>query len=157
MPERRACPRVPRAGVDPIDDPGTALALVRATMASPMRHETMAVLLDDRRRGVAVFTVDRTTRPDAVLEVTEVVCHTATYGDLRGHLGALILVSVRPGEGERFDDLDRWIEVSSRCDEVGIDLVEWFVVGDAVSCPRTLLGAPARWGTPTWSGPRPER
>ncbi len=27
----------------------------------------------------------------------------------------------------------------------GVELVEWFVIGDDIHCPRDLLGEPPRW------------
>ncbi|MGA1440773.1 MAG: hypothetical protein ACO4CU_13210, partial [Ilumatobacteraceae bacterium] len=45
--------QIPRAHIDPIDREATALALLRAVVAHPSRHETIVVLLDGVRRGVS--------------------------------------------------------------------------------------------------------
>ena len=136
-------PGVPVAGVDPIDSPETARRLIHEVLAVPERPETVAILLDDHRRGIAVLSVDATVADDAVLDVAD------RLAELARHLTAIagiVLVTVRPDRSTVLDDLDRWIEIDGRFDEVGVELLEWFVIGRDVSCPRTLLGQPARWG-----------
>lgn len=84
---------LPRAGVDPIDSAADAESFVRYLTARPMRHETIAVVLDQRRRGVAVITVDRTVEPDDVLDVADLVVQLAVECPV---VGAVVLASVRP-------------------------------------------------------------
>ncbi len=42
-------------------------------------------------------------------------------------------------------DIDRWFEMSHLAEQAGIELVEWFVVGRSITCPRDLIGAAPRW------------
>ena len=62
-----------------------------------------------------------------------------------GRLGALVMATVRPGGGPLEDDGDRWLEMSDLTSAAGVELVEWFVIGDEIHCPRDLLGEPPRW------------
>ena len=35
--------------------------------------------------------------------------------------------------------------MSDIAEHVGVELLEWFVFGNAVTCPRDRLGEPPRW------------
>lgn len=112
------------------------------------------LLLDAQRCGVGLVAVSDTLHPDAVLDVVECVAGSAAGNE---RIDAMVVASVRldPSVGrsplaprqpdaER-DDVDRWLEMSAIADDIGIELVEWFVIGTEVSCPRDRLGAPTRW------------
>jgi hypothetical protein len=134
--------RMPRAHIDPIITSHSAQLLLDELLSSPPRHETLAILLDDDRRGVTVVSVDGTVDPDAVFHVVELLVESARWP---GVVGSMILASVRPGGCDDLDDLDRWSELSTQFEEAGFELVEWFVIGNRVSCPRALLGDAPRW------------
>ena len=134
--------RPPRAGVDPIDSAESALAVIALAIQRPPATETIALLLDHERRGVCVTVISGTSRPDDAIEVAECLAHT---GAVTGRLGAIVLATVRPGEGPLAGDGDRWLEMSDLTAAAGVDLVEWFVIGHAIHCPRDLLGEPPRW------------
>jgi hypothetical protein len=143
--------RVPRAGVDPIDSPATAVAVIKLAMHLPLAAETIALVLDADHRGRTVVIVDGTEDPDSVLEVTERLADAIAT---TGHAGALVLASVRPGGRPLADDGDRWLEASDLAEAVGVELIEWFVVADDTGrptawCPRDLLGEPPRWTSTT--------
>ena len=70
--------QLPRAGVDPLDDDATALALLSAVIASPPRSETIAILLDSARRGRSIVVVSGTERPDDLLRVVDVLAGALT-------------------------------------------------------------------------------
>jgi len=141
--------QVPRAGHEPVDTAAGALAVVAMAMHHPPVPETIALVLDSDRRGRTIVVVDGTTTPDTVLDVVERVAESIAAS---GRPGCLVVASIRPGGGpEAFDD-DRWLEASDIADDLGVDLLEWFVVGgDRPSvaahawCPRDLLGEPPRW------------
>ena len=138
-----AAHRLPRAGVDPIDDAVAALAVIRVAVHQPPIHETVALVLDGDRTGRTVVVVDGTEHPDSVLDVVEHVAGSiASSGD-----GALVVATVRPNGAPVAGDEDRWLEASDLADDVGIELVEWFVLdGEGTTwCPRDLLGEPPRW------------
>ncbi|MGH9132765.1 MAG: hypothetical protein ACRDZZ_02425 [Ilumatobacteraceae bacterium] len=134
--------RPPRAGIDPIVSAESALAVVALAMHQPSRSETIALLLDHERRGVGVTVVSGTERPDDVIEVAE--CLTTVAAQVE-HLGAIVLATVRPKGAMLDDDADRWCEMSDLASDAGIDLVEWFVIGTTIECPRDLIGEPPRW------------
>lgn len=153
MPRPRRCRSVPRPGVytvpGPIDSDAAARALVDDLLARPARDETIAVLLDELRHGVGIVSVDRTVDPDAVLVVAEFVAAIALDEPA---VDAAILVSVRPGGHDHLDDVDRWVELDVLLDDAGLTLLEWYVVGDGVSCPRALLDETSRWSRAAGSG-----
>jgi hypothetical protein len=144
-----AAHRLPRAAVDPIDGPVPALAVVDLAMRRPLCHETIALVLDGDRRGRTVVVVDGTDEPDAVLDVVERVAGSIAAS---GRPGCLVVATVRPGGGPLHGDDDRWLEASELADDVGVDLLEWFVIGGDqpsvaahAACPRDLLGEAPRW------------
>ncbi|MAT05377.1 MAG: hypothetical protein CL424_10095 [Acidimicrobiaceae bacterium] len=138
--------RIPRAHIDPITDPATALSLLRRVHAVPRRPETVVILLDGAHRGTSIITVDTTDEPDQVLEVVE--CFTRPELFPTG-LGAVIVSSDRTAAGRLEPaDADRWFEMCDLAEQTGVELVEWFVFGAVVSCPRDLAGAPPRWRKP---------
>jgi hypothetical protein len=139
--------RAPRAGIDRIDTPAAALAVIKLAMHLPLTSETIALVLDADHRGRTVVVVDGTDAPDSVLEVTERLTD-AIAGS--GHDGALVLASVRPGGAPRSGDADLWLEASELADGAGVELLEWFVIADDTGpptawCPRDLLAEPPRW------------
>lgn len=133
--------RLPRAGIDPIDHPDTALAALALAVGRPLRSETVLLLLDEARCGRAIVTVSGTAEPDQVVEVVECIAQ----GNGSEHLGAIVVASVRPVGGDDPGDVDRWLEMSDIAESAGVELLEWFVIGRTISCPRDRLGAAPRW------------
>lgn len=134
--------RVPRARIDTIGCPDDALVLVRGVLAVPARHETIVVVLDDAHRGLGVVSVSDTSQPESVITVVECIAQPDLFD---GEGAALVVASVRPGGSVADDDIDRWFEICDLADDAELELVEWFVLGRSVSCPRDLVGAPPRW------------
>jgi hypothetical protein len=137
--------RLPRAGVDTISCAETALLTLAMAIQRPLRAETVTLLLDDQRRGIAVAVVSGTHQPDDVLEVVECFTRSAAHG---GRVGSIIVASVRPDrsdEATTATDVDRWLEMSDIAEQAGVELLEWFVIGGEVTCPRDQLGEPPRW------------
>jgi hypothetical protein len=140
--------RLPRAGIDPIDHEATALAVVRTAAAWPLRHETILVLLDDAHCGIGLVVVSGTTEPDAVLVVAERILDPVVH---EGRVAAAIVASVRPdgppeaGDDRDLTDADRWLELDEIATGCGVELLEWFVLGDGLNRPRELVNAPPRW------------
>lgn len=139
--------RLPRAGVDPITDDATALALLRVA-ARPDRCETIVVLLDDHRRGLGLIVVSDTLHADAVADVADRLLDPAVHD---GRVAAALVASVRvphdpDASGEELADADRWLVLDDVAAHHGVVLLEWYVLGaDGVSRPRELLNAPPRW------------
>ena len=133
---------LPRAGIDPIDDEATALAMVRLAAARPARHETIVVLLDHCRCGIGLVVVNGTCEPGAVLEVAECLLTPEAHD---GRIGAVIVASCRPGGELDLADADRWLELDDLARRHDVELLEWFVEGAGLSRPRELVNAPPRW------------
>lgn len=148
--------RPPNAG-DPIRDPASAWAVVALARSLPPEPETIVVLLDHDRRGHQIMVLHGTPDVDHVLRVVEVVVDVVAEGvpGTADPIGALVVASLRPGRPVELDDVDRWCELVSTCDDAGLVLVEWFVdascgsvdaeTGARVECPRELLGERPRW------------
>ncbi len=134
---------IPRAGLDPIRCADQALAVINAVISDPPTDETVLVLLDTRRTGTCIVIVNGTSPPDRVVDAVEAIAEIAGDGD--DDLEALVVASIRPGGGIDPGDGDRWLEMSDLTAAAGLELVEWFVLGDDIDCPRDLLGEPPRW------------
>lgn len=137
-----ATQQLPVAEVDRFDDPSTALTLIDALASNPVVHETIAILLDEDHRGSTVMNFDGTTDNDSVLWVADAVTERAHRSD---GVGAVVIASFRPDGSDELDDVERWLTIDEQLGLVGIELVEWFVIGRSISCPRALLGDPPRW------------
>jgi len=135
--------RFPRAGIDRID-PELARSMLALVMTEPQQCETIVLLLDHERRGLGVLVVSGTVAFDSIFDVLDAI----TSREL-DRLGSVVVASIRVPENGRDDlderDVDRWLECSSMLEDAGIELVEWFVVGRSVHCPRDLMGEPPRW------------
>lgn len=135
--------RVPRAGLDPITDAESALAVIRLAVDEPARPKTIVVTLDERRCGVHLAVITRTTSDDDVVDITERLLEGAEPTD---EIEAIIVASVRPGcTGPCEHDLVRWSRIDGVAGDFGVELVEWFLIGDTVTYPRELAGVPSRW------------
>lgn len=133
---------LPRAGVDEVDLTGVR-AVLDLAITEPLRHETIVVLLDHRRRGLAIVTVTGTIVPHAVLDVVELMVSAPAHRD---RVGAVVVASVRPGEPATDGDIDRWLEMTDVAEQYDVELLDWLVVDEGgVSFPRDLLGEPPRW------------
>ena len=139
---------LPRAGIDPIDGSGPALAMFDVLIDRPFREQTVALLLDRARRGLGVLVVDGTCRPDSVVEVATLLAHASPVNPA---MGAVVLASVRTAAEacappDCTGDVDRWMDSRDVLRSAGVDLLEWFVIADGHAwCPRDLLGEPPRW------------
>lgn len=144
--------QLPRAGIDPIGDDAAALAVVRAAAAQPARHETIVVVLDQSRRGIALVVVGDTVDPDSILEVAERILDPAVHD---GRVGAAFIASIRPAggwtESEHRDltDAERWLDLDEIASAHDVELLEWYVLSrgrrEELSRPRELVNAPPRW------------
>ncbi len=76
-------------------------------------------------------------------------CSTSSPTSILDEFGSVVVASVRvpvPGVDDLDErDVDRWLECSSMLDDAGIELLEWFVIGRRIHCPRDLVGEPRRW------------
>ena len=138
--------RLPRAGIDPITESATAFAMLAMAVRHPRRHETIVLLLDEARCGRSIVVVADTVRPESVIDVVECL----TQGLHAEDLGGIVVATVRPGEPSSDEasldaDVDRWLEMSDIAGAMGVDVLEWWVIGESIRCPRDRLGEPPRW------------
>jgi hypothetical protein len=137
--------RLPSAA-DALAGPAEALHLITIAMRRPRRDETIVLLLDHRRCGLGLVVVAGTSAPDDVVAVVERLVEPAVHG---GRVGSMVVGTIRASPAARptrpDSDVDRWLEMSDLAERAGVELVEWFVLADDVSCPRDLLGEAPRW------------
>lgn len=130
-----------------------AFDIVAHAVHRPVRAETLVLLLDDAYCGIGLVSVTDTPDPDDVFEVVERVTHPGAAGRL---VSAIVVASCRPGpvsgwshhDDERHiadADIDRWCELDIICDDIGVELLDWFIVGHDVRYPRIEAGEPTRW------------
>lgn len=131
--------RVPRGGVDPINDADTAFMAISLAVHRPFRHETIVAQLDCARRGIALIVVSGTNQPSDVVAVFECLAQPSHV------VSSLIVASVRPSGFVDDHDIDKWLDMSEIATTAGLELLEWFVIGTEVTCPRDLLGESPRW------------
>ena len=131
-----------------------ALAVVSRLAATPARPETIALLLDDGRLCRTSLVVEGTREPDDVLSVARLL---AEASEREPSIHAVVLASVRTDhvdaapiirrehEGCLRDDVDRWLELLDVFGGVGVDLLDWFVLGHGEAASlRALTGLAAR-------------
>ena len=135
--------RVPRAGLDPITDADTALAVIHLAVHEPPEPATIVVTLDHRRCGIHLAVITRTSSDDDVIDIVERLLGGIEPDD---EIDAIVLATVRPGsQGSCEHDIERWSMIDDVAYEFGIELVDWFVLGDTIWSPRDLAGVPPRW------------
>ena len=123
--------RPPRAGIDPIERAEQALAVIALAIERPPVAETIVLLLDHERRGVAspssAAPPARTTRSRSPSASPPRAPTPVAWRARPRH---------RPPRGcPLAGDGDRWLEMSDITSAVGVELVEWFVIGDDIHCP----------------------
>ena len=137
---------LPRAGIDPITDPATALTLLMSMADFPLTPQVVAIVADSRRIGHAGLVVHGAESPDSVLEVVDRIRDAVPESGVAA-ASEVLLVSIRPDGRLDERDGDRWLEMCDLLEERHVGLLEWFVVtGAEAICPRDLLGVPSRWG-----------
>jgi hypothetical protein len=130
----------------PVRHPEEAASVLFAA-ADITRPEVLALLLDDERRGLACVVVggDRPVPLDEAVELLAEVARRATV------VAAVALATVSPTEPAppSVGDGCQLAEFHSRLGTVGVELLDWFVIGPGVA--RSVAeecGAPWRWLAP---------
>ena len=128
-----------------LDRPSAAIAVVDRAVAVPRRNETIALLLDHARHGVAIVSVAGTDHADDVVEVVELLTTPSAH---RGRADALVVASVwcdPPADRDDRPVVDRWLELHQIAADRGVELLDWFEFTDRVTSLRVEAGAPSRW------------
>lgn len=129
---------IPRPLVDPVSTFPEALGIVALAAGRPLRHESVVLVLDSRRRGLGLH---RTGTPDAHLahEVAAVCSRTPAA------LGAFV-VTFRPGSPVGLDDPGLFEQLRHVLHSTGHHLIDWVVVGrGGFWCPRILTDVADPW------------
>ena len=144
-------PAGPGATPTPLTDADAALAVIRLAIGAAARPETVVLFLDDAHVGRACCIVSGTTAPDDILDVGALAAEVAGRSP---DLHAAVLATVRagpagctPASAGLGDDVARWRALLELFDEVGVELLDWFVVGPGarVTSLRTRTRMPSLW------------
>lgn len=138
MSRSRSTHRVPRGGIDPIRCEADALAVL--ALGAPYDNDIIGITLDADRRGQTIHIVTGVTDPEAIFRVID-LCLVDSMPRAEG----LVLASSRPSGSLEAADRYRWVEAAAQCDDSGVELIEWFVLGCSIARPRELAGDPPRW------------
>jgi hypothetical protein len=105
------------------------MALVTVAVSVPRRAETLAVLLDHAHIGHTIVAFDGAWQDDHVRSVNDFVVAMAEH---HHGLGAFVMATVRPGHRPVPTTLDErtWFDLRCDADDVGLDLLDWFLVTD---------------------------
>lgn len=136
--------RLPFGGSTPIDTPYLALSALSRYVHSPLVLETLVLTLDPERRPTGLLQVAGRPDPEHVVGVVE---HLAACAVANEERGGVVIATVRPRRGAELTDVERWIDLDTILGDAGIELLEWWVIGDEVVSPRDLLGEAPRWST----------
>jgi hypothetical protein len=117
--------------------PLAALRVVLLAASQPPRHETVCLLLDRGHRPLACIVVVGRGDIVAIGETMLLVAGpppSRSTGALRhggvGDVGAVVLATIRPGDGHHpgpQDELD-WRRLRRRFAGTGVELVDWFLL-----------------------------
>jgi hypothetical protein len=129
---------IPRPFIDPINTIVEALGVASMTLQRPRVNSTVALLLDTRRRGLAMFRVP----PLSSQSIHAVVAHCSEMPST----ASVVLVSSRVGSPVIPADIALLHICTGTLAAAGFCLFDWAVIGrGGVYCPRTLAGVPDPW------------
>jgi len=129
---------VPRPFIDPINTFVEALGVVSMALQRPRIDSTIALLLDEQRRGLAMFRVP----PLTSRNIHTVVAHCSEMPST----SSVVLVSSRRTVFVVPADIALLHLCTATLSAAGIRLFDWAVIGHGgLYCPRTLAGVPDPW------------
>lgn len=137
---------VPRPFLDTISTTSQALSVFSLTMSRPARAETLVLLLDSSRRGVALLSDESRHRCGLSPTHTGELLGHHVVGMASGHPAAMacFVLTVEPDAAPTLDDAEKWFAVADICDRAGIVLLDWCVRGFATH-PGELRGRGSVW------------
>ena len=125
--------------------PDDALRVVLAAVAQPAEAETVVLLLDALHRGGTCLVCRGAA---SALQVASLVPILAQAAAQEPALAAVVLATVRPGEGIAVPAADHAAFGAMRHDlaVAGVDLLDWFLLdGALIASVAELTGACWRW------------
>jgi hypothetical protein len=129
---------VPRPFIDPINTFVEALGVTCMTLQRPRTNSTVALLLDNQHRGLAMFR----TPPLSSQSIHAVVAHCSEMPST----SSVVLVSSRRGAPVVPADIALLRICTATVAAAGFHLFDWAVIGTGgLYCPRTLAGVPDPW------------
>lgn len=137
---------VPRPFLDTITSTSQALSVFSLTMSRPARAETLVLLLDASRRGVALLADSGGTPSGPTPSHTGELLGHHVVGMASAHPTAVacFVMTIEADAVPSPDDAERWFALADVCDRAGVVLVDWCVRGFATR-PGQLPGRGAVW------------
>ena len=124
----------------PVHAPHDALAVfLQASLGE--QAETIVLVLDHRHRGSVCLVVSSALSPDALVTLL------VALGRADRQVGALVVASTaRVSTSPSAQDELTWFEARERLDDLGVDLLDWFlIVGGQAGSMAELTDSQCRW------------
>lgn len=133
-PRRRGRSRS-RRNSRPLRGPLDALDIVAAALWSPPRPETIVLALDHRHVGHTILIIEGASSAAEVHAAAELICASVPSGT------ALIYATSRlaPLFSIDADDHDTWFALRAEAEEMGVDVIDWFVLADQYAQSMAML------------------
>lgn len=130
----------------PLRGPDDALSVLLAGGGPPPPCIAL-LLLDGHHRGLACLEVGRRADTDAVLDAVDTVLAAA---EAEPGLAAVVLATFRAGEAYQPapGEEECFAVLRDLCGEVGLELIDWFVVANGFSTSLAELTGAASWWEP---------
>ena len=139
-------PLRPHPAALPLSGPEDALGVLFAAASRPRQAEHLALLLDHAHRGLGCLVI---VGGGSIRPVAELLVHLACQ---EGGLAALVLATVRPPGTPSVPgaaELVTFHDLREQFDELGIDLVDWFLLADRRAASLAeLTDSQPRWRPP---------
>ena len=104
---------------------------------------TLAILMEDTGFPGTCIAVDGGSHPDSVFTVSVNITEVCRRNP---QFAGVVLASVRPEHSPDCGDIDRWFELVNDFEQIGIDLLEWFVIGPGFAVGmRAMTGCRPAW------------
>jgi hypothetical protein len=108
---------------------------------------SLAIMMEDNGRPGTCVAVDGGGDPDGVFSVSSCITRVC---ERTPQIAAVILASVRPAYPPDSADIDRWFDLADEFGLIGVELLEWFVVGpDFAIGMREMTGCVPAWPSPS--------
>lgn len=131
---------IPRPFIDPIHSLVEALGITSMVVQRPRCDSTIALVVDEQRRGLHLNRF----APLTLRVFHDIVSDVSSIDNAH----AVVLCSTRIGSPVHFSDLELWQFGHVVFNNAGLEFIDWCVIGTGgYYCPRSLWDHPDPWPT----------
>ena len=98
------------------------LAVISLAIRRPLCNEVIAILMDDKQRGIGLLSFDEPHSPASLIHQLIGLCSTTAIAS------SVVIASVRPHELRKADDQTRLKFMRQQFTNAGITMREWIVI-----------------------------